>query len=141
MTTRTTVFADSPPPELFKLARGLERWRASAQRGRRIPEPLWEAAACLARTYGVSPISAALKLSYYDLQRRAQGEGAVSTQTQTQAPPSFIELAVPKGSPALSSHGTIEVVHADGARLLVRLPEAKFEDLLALMRAFLDHRS
>ena len=139
MTAPTTSSSNTAPPELFKLARSLERWRASAQRGRRIPEPLWEAAACLARTYGVSPISAALKLSYYDLQRRAQGERAVSTQTQ--APPTFIELAAPKGSPTLSSHGTIEVVHADGSRLLVRLPATKPEDLLALMRAFLNHRA
>jgi hypothetical protein len=139
MTAPTTSSSNTPPPELFKLARSLERWRGSAQRGRRIPEPLWEAAACLARTYGVSPISAALKLSYYDLQRRTQGDRAVSTPTQ--APPTFIELAAPKGSPVLRSHGTIEVVHADGARLLVRLPGAKPEDLLALMRAFLDHRS
>jgi hypothetical protein len=139
MTAPTTSSGSTSPPGLFKLARSLERWRASAQRGRRIPEPLWEAAACLARTYGVSSISAALNLSYYDLQRRAQGERAVSTQRQ--APPTFIELAAPKGSPRLSSHGTIEVVHADGARLLVRLPEAEPEDLLALVRAFLDHRS
>jgi hypothetical protein len=138
MTTPTTVFGDTPPPELFKLARSLERWRASAQRGRRIPEPLWEAAARLARTYGVSPISAALKLSYYDLQRRTRGERAVGTQTQ--APPIFIELAAPKGSPTLSSQGTIEVVHTCGARLWLRLPETKSEDLLALLRAFLDHR-
>ncbi len=138
MTTPTTVFGDTPPPELFKLARGLERWRTSAQRGRRIPEPLWEAAAHLARTYGVSPISAVLKLSYYDLQRRAEGKCAVGTQTQV--PPTFVELAAPKGSPTLSSQGTIEVVHPCGARLLLRLPEAKSEDLLALLRAFLDHR-
>jgi hypothetical protein len=138
MTAPTTSSARTPPPELLKLARSLERWRASPQRGRRIPEPLWEAAAGLARAYGVSPISAALKLSYYDLRRRAQGEGAVSTPTQ--APPTFIELAAPQGSAALNSHGTIEVVHAGGARLLLRLPEAKSEDLLALLRVFLDHR-
>jgi len=138
MTAPTTVSGDTPPPDLFKLARGLERWRASAQRGRRIPEPIWEAAARLARTYGVSPISAALKLSYYDLQRRARGERAVGTPTQ--ALPTFIELPTPKGSPTQSPQCTIEVVHAGGARLLLRLPEAKSEDLLALLRVFLDHR-
>jgi len=136
MTAPTTSSGNTAPPELFKLARGLERWRASAQRGRRIPESLWEAAAGLARTYGVSPVSSALKLSYYDLQRRARGERAVGRPRQ--APPTFIELAVPQGGAALKSAGTIEVVHAGGARLLLRLPEAKAEDLLALVRAFLD---
>ena len=138
MTAPTTVSGDTPPPELFKLARGLERWRASARRGRRIPEDLWEAAARLARTYGVSRISAVLKLSYYDLQRRAQGERALSTPTQ--APPTFIELRAPKGSTGLSSQATIEVVHACGARLMLRLPEARPEDLLAVLRTFLDYR-
>jgi hypothetical protein len=85
----------------------------------------------------VSRISAALKLSYYDLKRRAQGEGPAGTPTQ--APPTFIELVVPQGRAALSSHGTVEVVHAGGARLLLRLPEVKAEDLLALVQAFLDH--
>ena len=138
MTAATTFTDEPPPPELFKLARGLERWRTSARRGRRIPEDLWEAAAGLARAYGVSRISAVLKLSYYDLQRRAQGVGAVNTQTQ--ARPTFIELPAPKGSTGLSSQATIEVVHAYGARLMLRLPEAKPEDLLAVLRTFLDYR-
>jgi hypothetical protein len=138
MTTTTTFNDETPPAELFKLARGFERWRASARPGRRIPEDLWDAAARLARTYGVSRISAVLKLSYSDLQRRAQAERASSTQTQ--APPTFVELPAPKGSVGLSSQGTIELVHACGARLMLRLPEAKAEDLLALLRAFLDYR-
>jgi hypothetical protein len=138
MTASTTFTDDTPPAELLKLARSLERWRNSAQRGRRIPVDLWEAAAGLARTYGVSRISASLKLSYYDLQRRVQGERGVGRRPQ--APPTFIELSAPKVSQSLKAHGMIEVVHAGGARLLLRLPEAKPEELLALLRAFLDHR-
>ena len=92
----------------------------------------------MARTYGVSRICAVLKLSYYDLQRRAHGERVV--RTQTQGPPTFIELPTPTGSVGLSSQGTIEVVHACGARLMLRWPEAKPKDLLAVLRAFLDCR-
>ena len=135
MATTGTFTDETPPPELFKLARGLERWRASAQRGRRIPEDLWDAAACLARTYGVSRIAAVLKLSYSDLQRRAQG----ASSTQRQAPPTFVELPAPQGSAGLSSQGTIELVHPCGARLMLRWPEAKTEDLWTLLRAFLDY--
>jgi hypothetical protein len=138
MTAPTTSAGDARQPELHKLSRDLERWRRSATRGRRIPEPLWQRAARLARTYGVSPISAALKLSYYDLQGRAQGEHGLSSLTG--GPPTFIELPAPKGSAGLDSQGTIEVVHGCGARLLLRLPQAKSEDLLALVRAFLDWR-
>lgn len=140
MTTITAVSDEPPPQELFKLARDLERWRASTQRGQRIPGHLWEAAARLARTYGVSRISAVLKLSYYDLKRRAQSERAVSTQRQ--APPTFIELSAPSGSAGAgpSSPDLIEVVHACGARLMLRLPRTRPEDLLALLRSFLEHR-
>jgi hypothetical protein len=86
----------------------------------------------------VSRISAALKLSYYDLQRRARGQGAL--RPQTQAPPTFIEVAAPKASGNLSSHGLLEVVHPGGARLLLRLPRARPEDLSALLQSFLDYR-
>ena len=137
--TTTTAVSDAPPPrELFKLARDLERWRASAQRGQRIPAELWEGAARLARTYGVSRISALLKLSYYDLRRRARGERAPSTQRA--ALPTFIELSAPTGSPGPSSPGLIEVVHACGARLILRWPRAKPEDVSALLRSFLEYR-
>ncbi len=136
MTTTTTFTDETPPPELFQLARDLERWRAKTRRGRRIPEDLWDAAARLAGTYGVSRISAVLKLSYSDLQRRAQG----ASSTPMQAPSTFVELPAPKGSTGLSCQGTIELVHACGARLMLRLPEAKAEDLWALLRAFLDSR-
>ena len=90
MATTSTFLQRTPPSELYSLARDLERWRTSAQRGRRIPEGLWEAAAKLARTYGVSRISAALKLSYADLQRRARGAGA--SRTRRRAQPTFIQL-------------------------------------------------
>ena|ERR1039458_4128092 len=137
--TATTTFSDeTPPPKLFKLARALGRWRASAQRGRRIPEALWEAAARLARTYGVSRISGALKLSYYDLQRRAGGERAVSPQPP--APPTFIQLPASTLSAGVDLRGKVEVVHGSGCRLILHLPEAKVEELLPLVQAFLGQR-
>jgi len=120
------------------VARGLEVWRTSAQRGRRIPEALWDAAASLARTYGVSRVSAALRLSYHDLQRRARGHRGARTRPPAQ--PTFIQLAAPTVSASLDHGGTVEVVHASGSRLILRLPEAKPEDLLPLVQAFLGHR-
>jgi len=138
MTATATFSDDTPPPGLFKLARSLERWRSSAQRGRRIPEALWGEAARLARAYGVSRISAALKLSYYDLQRRAQGEGAVSSRPQ--APPTFIQVPASTLSGGLEARGKVEVVHACGARLILHLPEAKVEEWLPLVQAFLGQR-
>jgi hypothetical protein len=138
MTAPKTFSGDPPPPELLKLACSLGRWRKSAHRGRCIPEALWEEAARLARTFGVSRISAALKLSYYDLQRRAQGEGAVSARPQ--ASPTFIQLPASALSGGPDPRGKVEVVHPCGARLILHLSEGKVEELLPLLQAFLGQR-
>jgi len=135
MTASATFLKHTLPPEVYKVARRLEVWRASAKRGRRIPEGLWDAAARLARTYGVSRVSAALRLSYCDLQRRGRG-----ARTQPPAQPSFIQLPGPTASTTLDHRGTVEVVHGSGSRLILRLPEAKPEELLPLVQAFLGHR-
>jgi len=138
MTATATILRRTVPPEVLKLARGLERWRDSAQRGRRIPEALWQEAGRLARAYGVSRIAAVLRLSYAELRRRARGERAA--RTRASAPPRFVQLTAPTVSAGLNLPGTVEVVRASGARLILRLPGAQLEDLLELLRAFLDHR-
>jgi hypothetical protein len=137
MTASATFLQHTLPSEVYKVARGLEVWRTSAKRGRRIPEGLWAEAASLARTYGVSRVSAALSLSYYDLQRRARGRRGAKTQTAAQ--PTFIQLPVPTVGANLDHRGTVELVHDSGSRLILRLPEAKPEDLLPLVQAFLHH--
>ena len=138
MTATATLLRRTAPREVLKLARDLERWRSSAERGRRIPEVLWAEAGRLARTYGVSRIAGALGLSYADLQRRARDERGIRTRPAAQ--PTFIQLAAPTGSAGCSAPGTVEVVHGSGSRFILRLPAAKPEELLALLRAFLDHR-
>ncbi len=137
MATPSTLLERTYPPAVRKLAQELRRWRTSPQRERRIPEALWGAAARLARTYGVSRISTALKLSYHDLQGRARGTRARRTPRRSQ--PTFIQLPTPALSTAVEQHGTVEVVHRSGSRLVLRLPAAKPNDLLALVQAFLDH--
>ena len=137
MTASATFLQHPLPPEVSKVARGLEVWRTRAQRGRRIPEGLWAEAARLARTYGVSRVSAALRLSYYDLQRRARGRRGAKTQPP--APPTFLQLPGPTVGADWDHRGTVELVHGSGSRLILRLPEAKPEDLLPLVQAFLGH--
>ena len=138
MATTLTILQRTAPREVLKLARDLERWRRRTQRGRRRPEDLWAEAGRLARTYGVSRIATALRLSYAELQRRARDERGTSPRPPAQ--PTFIQLAPPPGSPSLSALGTVEVVQGSGARFILRLPEARPEELLGLLRAFLDSR-
>ena len=136
-TTSTTSRPD--PAQLQPLAQRLKAWRATRTPGQRIPDELWRAAADLARVHGLSRTATALRLSYYDLQRRLSG---VRVQRRRRVPaPTFVELA-PLASPAGPSEGgTLELVRASGARLTIRLPNARARDLLPMVQLFLRHRS
>lgn len=125
-------------PQLQPLARRLKAWRAARTPGQRIPEDLWKAAADLARVHGLSPTAAALKLSYYDLQRRLlRPRGPRGRRVR---PPAFVELAPPVLPADMGGRGTLELVRTSGARLTLRLPNASPTDLLPLVRLFLRHR-
>jgi hypothetical protein len=138
MARTSTALERTYPPEVRKLAQQLRLWRASPQRERRIPEALWGAAVRLAHTYGVSRISRALRFSYHELQCRVRGTRARRTRRPSQ--PTFIQLPAPALSPGVDQHGTVEVVHGSGSRLILRLPDTKPGELLVLVQAFLDHR-
>jgi len=136
-TTSTTPRTRSS--QLQALAQRLTAWRAARTPGQRIPDQLWRAAADLARVHGLSRTAAALKLSYYDLKRRLVAGRIQRRRRVTPAP--FVEVASPAWAPGLGEHGTVELVQASGARLILRLPNASASDLLALVPLFLRHRS
>lgn len=123
---------------LAALARRLEAWRASRRRGEGIPAELWQAAAELARSHGLNPAATALKLNYYDLQRRLQGQPAVRRGRPRSA--TFVEApALPL--PNRGGEGdTVEWVQACGARLILRLPAGRPKDLLAVVQLILRRR-
>jgi hypothetical protein len=125
--------------QLHPLAQRLNAWRSARTRGQRIPDELWKAAADLARVHGLSRTSSALKLSYYDLQRRLVAGRRPRRRRLTPAP--FVEVAPPALAPELGERGTVELVQASGARLTLRLPNPSASDLLALVHLFLRHRA
>lgn len=134
MQSRSTKAAPAPstPSALSALAARLHDWRSTRPRGQRIPPELWSAATGLARVHGLCPVSSALKLNYYDLQRRL----GPSRKGPTSAPrPTFVELPGPL--PARSDPGTVELVHPNGSRLTLRLSQPRLRDLLPLVAAFL----
>ena len=128
------------PPQLHPLVQRLKAWRATRPPGQRIPEDLWKAAADLARVHGLNPTAAALKLSYYDLQRRVSG-ARVPRRRRRVPPVSFVQLAPPALAAGPGPDGTLELVQASGARLTLRLPKARPRDLLSMVQLFLRHRS
>jgi hypothetical protein len=139
MATPTSFLERTDSLELRTLIQKLALWRRTRRRGQRIPELLWHEASILARRNGVSSISAALKINYYDLQRRVRGERVV--QKQPEAEPTFVQLPPAVLPPSVGEHGILEFVHTSGSRLILRLPAAEPSQLLALVQAFLRHRS
>ncbi len=135
----TSTASRTEPPQLQPLAQRLNAWRSARTRGQRIPDELWNAAADLARVHGLSRTSSALKLSYYDLQRRLVAGRRPRRRRLTPAP--FVEVAPPALAPELGEVGTVELVQASGARLTLRLPNPSASDLLALVHLFLRHRA
>lgn len=131
MTTPTTTTPQTPADPFGTLAQRLAAWRATRARGQRIPEDFWEEAVRLARTHGLSPTTTALKLSYYDLQKRM--EPASAPPKRRMAQPSFVELPAPGFASPPSDPGTLELIRPCGTRLLLRLPEASPKALLPLV--------
>lgn len=134
MQTRSTKAALTPstPNVLAGLAERLNHWRRTRCRGQRIPEELWSAATALARHHGLASTAAALKLNYYDLQRRLEPsrKGKIASSR-----PAFVEM--PSLVTAKPDPGTVELTHVNGSRLTLRLTDPRSRDLLPLVQAFL----
>jgi len=134
---RTPPISRDPEP-LQLLAQRLKAWRATRRAGQRIPEELWKAATQLAGAHGLSRTATALKLAYYDLRRRVTGAGPPRRPTLRPTP--FVQLAPPSWPVGAVEGGTLELVQAGGARLTLRLPNAKPQELLPLVRLVLRHQ-
>jgi hypothetical protein len=59
------------PPGIRKVYVRFERWRSSHPRRVATPEPLWTAAAELAREHGMNPSAKALRLEHGKLKQQA----------------------------------------------------------------------
>ncbi len=95
-------------------------------------------ATAVARIHGISPTVAALKINYYDRQRRLHSGQAC----RRGRPPAAVFVEVP--SVPLSScggeRGMVELIHPGGARLIVHRGAAGVDELRALVELFLRPR-
>lgn len=121
------------PPEVGEVGERLRVWRETREAGPRIPEELWRRAGELARRHGVSRISSALRLHYYDLRRHTFPEKGPPARKR----PAFIELARPAITVAPSESWTVELHRPSGSKLTLRLPHATAQELLPLVQTFL----
>jgi hypothetical protein len=114
--------------DLPRLQRQLTTWRRSAPRTRRLPDEVWQAAAGLISTHGLSRVARALGLDYHKLRRCAGTATTPPVGERSSVPAGFVELPWPAATSAPSGlrvewrdrHGATMTVHgpADTAALV-----------------------
>jgi hypothetical protein len=135
--TPMTAAQDCELTDLPALPRRFQTWRASRVRGQRIPAELWQAAIAVARVHGINPTVAALKLNYYDLQRRLAG--GTARHDGCAPAPVFVELPAGSMCSGAGERGGVELVRAGGSRLIVHRGSVGSDELLAVVKLFLRH--
>jgi len=133
------------PPNMRKVYHRLKRWRGSHTGRLPIPEPLWAAAAELAREHGIFPTAKALHLEYGKLKQRAEGAGPAvkrrgaklltavpRRRARRTAAPTFVELLAPRSGGFPS--GVVELEGPRG-RMRIELKGVATAELVALSRA------
>lgn len=105
--------------DLTELQRQLVAWR-ERQRGRaRLPDALWNAAAALAPSEGVSQVARTLGLDFYKLRRRCALKRAL-----TPGPgglPGFVELHVDHAVQGTGGPFRAELAGPHGSRMTIEL--------------------
>ena len=86
----------------------------------------------LSRIHGVSAVSQALRINYYDLKRRMSPPPRVSANEKGAAP-AFVELNVASST---GGAGCVVEVEDRGARMTMRLPVGSGADPIGLLQAF-----
>lgn len=107
------------PADVERVRQRIALWRQQRTPGKPMPQPLWTAAAKLARRHGVAPTMRMLGVDYAKLKSLVQ-RSATSAQ--------FVELA----PPAMSGVGQcrIEIEGPAGARIKIELPAAGSTELV-----------
>jgi hypothetical protein len=119
----------SSPDDLSQARSRFQAWRAGRKVGERIPAPLWEMAARLAKTHGVSRTATVLGLDYYSVRKRI--ESAVAQPHS--GGPAFVEWPSPI---VVGKECRLELDNGAGAIMRVHLVGYDAADVEALSRSF-----
>lgn len=128
------------PARLVSLRGRFEEWRRTRAVRCRIPEPLWDSAVKLAKKHGLHRTAKALRVNYYALKERVEGEAASGLRDMPEGDAAmFFELAATP--PAFSKLAgscecTLELEDGDGSKMRVHLSGVATPDLIALSRSF-----
>lgn len=117
---------------IAQLQRELEEYRRMRPRRAKLPEPIWAAAAELARAHGVYAVAQALRLDYMGLKKRI---GEVASRRPGKSKPVFVELIAPP-PPTKCEECLIEFESTRGEKMRIHWPVRTAPDWTALLRAW-----
>jgi hypothetical protein len=121
-------------PAFIEIRQQLETWRSTNEKGKSIPDQIWDAAVKLAREYGISPASKELRLSYSDLKKRVYPSHSRQSKKKISKSP-FIELDL--NSTTSSQECIVEMEDNRGSKMKIHIKGQNGLDFIALGRAFL----
>jgi len=125
----------SLPEPIKQLQEQLNQFRLTHVRRSKLPEPLWTAAAALARQYGIYAVAHPLRLDYVGLKKRLVEPPVAARKTRKgdTSKPAFVELSAPRRS---IQEGTIEFESARGDKMRIPLRVTEGRDWTKLLRAW-----
>lgn len=109
-------------------------WRKTRTVNEHMPEPLWEEATALAKTYGVAAVQGILRIDYRGLKRRALGLPAAPPPAP-KPPAGFVELAALSMGARRAEH-TVELEDGSGRRLTIKVAGGNLAEVLSWVQTF-----
>ena len=111
-----------------------KQWRLSRINTReRIPAPLWQSAAILAKDHSINAVAKALRLNGQDLKKQV-AKYCGEHQTNADAPSGFIEL--PCEAPVSPAECIIELADQKGIKMRITLRGNQNLDIMDLICSF-----
>lgn len=139
--------AKPKPDELETTRQKINRWRTTRTKLGPMPAELWDSAVALARKHSVGPVARTLGLGHASLKARVEsGKRTAGGKRRQRAcrgarleQAGFVEvLSTPVASTVADGTTVVEVSAPNGTRLLIRLPQGHFVDVVGLVTCFRD---
>lgn len=127
-------------PRLNKVKSAFEDWRTTKEKGKRIPEHLWEEAAALYPEFSISKISTTLSLSYINLKQRIEKKIGENSSNKSEPFPGFVELDFSANSQSIAEC-VVEMEDGNGSKMRMCFRGKTDFDLLELGKSFWMRRS
>ena len=124
----------SLPAQLEGVRQRFEKWRRTRKVRSPIPETLWASAVKMADKYGLHRTAKTLRVNYYSLKKRVEGEVSAGSNSEGDPGTTFFELTPPLA--AGSCECTLELEDSGGAKMRVHFKGVATPDLAALSRSF-----